>query len=91
MIELTLASCSEQKIRRASKKPKTYAKYIVAYTATALPVDFLSRSMFPLDINGTGYLHGGQAISYEDLRNAGVKSIIVRFNEDRDTSILKIR
>jgi hypothetical protein len=100
MIELTLTPYWEQKALRAAQRGaqdagkrvptvlslKALQTYVDLIPATEFRYDGMVPKELPL-----GRIYAGQQISKADLLTAGIGSILVRWDRDRNVNQLRIR
>jgi hypothetical protein len=89
-MELSLTGYSANKLLRTSGKAKISGKLVNDSIKAGTPMDLISRSYFPITFPNGSVLQEGQAITPEELKQAGVKSFILRFNQDRDIATIKV-
>jgi hypothetical protein len=85
-MELSISCYSEAKLKLAKKLS---GKGISEYLKTK-EVDFMSRSFYPIILPDGSRLEEGRYICAEELRKAGVKSFVVRYNRDMSTGTVKL-
>ncbi len=90
MLELTLSSWSEDRIKKATGKSKVFKKYLQNYASAYSGCEFVYRGMFRAEVGLMGWIYEGQCVSVGDLRNAGVSKILVRTNRDVDLFDIKL-
>ena len=97
MLELTLAVYSEATIRAwhnlHAKRPRASVPMsaIAGYVAAGHVADLCNAGVFPLELfPGSGKLQPGQYVSTTELKDAGVRRLLIRWDNNRKVNVLHL-